>query len=397
MASKFVKKDGRLQDENGNWIWDGESYEFVNSHTDWLPMNFKSTSDAEKFEKLEKIWKAKEKLKTTRNLQERSLIKAWLKMNDISHSDFLEHHGIKGQKWGVENGPPYPLNDTIKAIAYRGGELTDGRKAVNFTAKDVKKARKIVNKNLKTMTSDEIKEYKARLALESEMGEILGTNYGSKLQKKLKDNAVDAVADSLKTTGTKVLANAEMAAVGEIISNTLGADAASMITNGLSKYDLAKEAYNRNQKAQENKLKEQSTYQDKMAKISSLSTAYNQSQNEDIKRAIRDIIVQEDPVVQSPSKKSQSTDTQSQAVKKETPKAENPKGETIERVQGEIVENTKEPDYKYVDKEKNSDGTWTYYYEPPTTGYELMTVPNWTYYNGNNSSSKKSSKKRKKK
>lgn len=25
-------------------------------------------------------------------------------------SEFLMHHGIKGQKWGVENGPPYPLN-----------------------------------------------------------------------------------------------------------------------------------------------------------------------------------------------------------------------------------------------------------------------------------------------
>lgn len=25
-------------------------------------------------------------------------------------SDFLIHHRIKGQKWGVENGPPYPLN-----------------------------------------------------------------------------------------------------------------------------------------------------------------------------------------------------------------------------------------------------------------------------------------------
>ena len=23
--------------------------------------------------------------------------------------DFLAHHGIKGQKWGVKNGPPYPL------------------------------------------------------------------------------------------------------------------------------------------------------------------------------------------------------------------------------------------------------------------------------------------------
>ena len=28
----------------------------------------------------------------------------------------IYHHGIKGQKWGVENGPPYPLNDNIKAI-----------------------------------------------------------------------------------------------------------------------------------------------------------------------------------------------------------------------------------------------------------------------------------------
>lgn len=25
-------------------------------------------------------------------------------------SDYLMHHGIKGQKWGIENGPPYPLN-----------------------------------------------------------------------------------------------------------------------------------------------------------------------------------------------------------------------------------------------------------------------------------------------
>ena len=24
-------------------------------------------------------------------------------------SEILEHHGIDGQKWGVRNGPPYPL------------------------------------------------------------------------------------------------------------------------------------------------------------------------------------------------------------------------------------------------------------------------------------------------
>ena len=22
---------------------------------------------------------------------------------------YLAHHGIKGQKWGVKNGPPYPI------------------------------------------------------------------------------------------------------------------------------------------------------------------------------------------------------------------------------------------------------------------------------------------------
>lgn len=25
---------------------------------------------------------------------------------------YLKHHGIKGQKWGVKNGPPYPLTKT---------------------------------------------------------------------------------------------------------------------------------------------------------------------------------------------------------------------------------------------------------------------------------------------
>ncbi len=32
--------------------------------------------------------------------------------------DYLSHHGIKGQKWGVRHGPPYPLTAQAKAKAY---------------------------------------------------------------------------------------------------------------------------------------------------------------------------------------------------------------------------------------------------------------------------------------
>lgn len=31
----------------------------------------------------------------------------------IHYSDELSHHGIKGQQWGVRNGPPYPLDSSV--------------------------------------------------------------------------------------------------------------------------------------------------------------------------------------------------------------------------------------------------------------------------------------------
>jgi len=119
--ANVTRKDGRLQDEKGNWVWGGESYEEVLKHPDWLPLVFQNNESAEKFKKLEKIWKAEQIVKTSKNKQEVMAAKGWLK-NNIQHSDgnfiyipqndfdFLMHHGIRGQKWGVENGPPYPLS-----------------------------------------------------------------------------------------------------------------------------------------------------------------------------------------------------------------------------------------------------------------------------------------------
>lgn len=106
--AKYKQKDGRLQDEKGNWVWNGESYEFVQSHTDWLPLAFQSQSDAAKFEKLEKIWKAEQILKNpASSVVERKTAQKILNslgatvkhsdMNDAISYTYLYHSG-KGKE-----------------------------------------------------------------------------------------------------------------------------------------------------------------------------------------------------------------------------------------------------------------------------------------------------------
>ncbi|MBP5597480.1 MAG: hypothetical protein J6Y02_19060 [Pseudobutyrivibrio sp.] len=42
----------------------------------------------------------------------------------MSQYGYLVHHGIKGQKWGVRNGPPYPLGSGTKRIMRKLRNLT---------------------------------------------------------------------------------------------------------------------------------------------------------------------------------------------------------------------------------------------------------------------------------
>lgn len=39
---------------------------------------------------------------------------------ETSESDYLMHHGIKGQQWGVQNGPPYPLDAKTSSKIQKG-------------------------------------------------------------------------------------------------------------------------------------------------------------------------------------------------------------------------------------------------------------------------------------
>lgn len=302
----------------------------------------------------------------------------------MSYSTYLSHHGIKGQKWGVENGPPYPLNDVVKAIAYRGGELKDGRKAINFTAKDVKKARKIVNKNLKAMTNEDIKEYKDRIMLERSMGEVLGTDTSEKLMRKLKNNAVDAVADSLKTSGTKILTNAEMAAVGEVISATLGPDSAAMITDGLSKYQIQKNKFTQEQTKYVNETNrmEQETAKAKQAQAEKVYDNSGKEQQlantEKAKAEARKLNAEseEKEIANRAAKDAYNQAARDEADKQwqsEIDKAfeETPKETTSVSKPSEEPETKSDRDFKYTDKEKVN-GEWRYEYEDdqPKPRYE---------------------------
>lgn len=69
--------------------------------------------------------------KNTRETVEKLLadIKGTLDELNMADSSELMHHGVKGQKWGVKNGPPYPIDktskrDTIVEDAIRSGKVS---------------------------------------------------------------------------------------------------------------------------------------------------------------------------------------------------------------------------------------------------------------------------------
>lgn len=58
----------------------------------------------------------------TRKIIEDILEKMKTKLDEITltaNELILEHHGVKGQKWGVKNGPPYPIRDDQKVANVR--------------------------------------------------------------------------------------------------------------------------------------------------------------------------------------------------------------------------------------------------------------------------------------
>lgn len=45
----------------------------------------------------------------------------------VMKSGELYHHGIAGQKWGVQNGPPYPLKETVHDRIVKKAKTEEGK------------------------------------------------------------------------------------------------------------------------------------------------------------------------------------------------------------------------------------------------------------------------------
>jgi len=134
---------------------------------------------------------------------------------------YLMHHGIKGQEWGVQNGPPYPLDEKTKAIAYRGGYLKDGTKVANATKKEVMQTRQQVNKNIKFMSTNDLNEYKNRLMLEESLADITGTNWYKKQGKQALDNINKILTEGSIDAGKTIIKNSELYAANEALGSML--------------------------------------------------------------------------------------------------------------------------------------------------------------------------------
>ena len=111
---------------------------------------------------------------------------------------YLAHHGIEGQKWGVQNGPPYPLDSKGKA---RFNERKRKRE-LKKQDKIIRKQRKEAIKNRRTLSDEELNKLASRIRAENTLSQLVENdqNRGEKVLKEVLANSGKKVL-GVATTG----------------------------------------------------------------------------------------------------------------------------------------------------------------------------------------------------
>lgn len=126
----------------------------------------------------------------------------------IFGNDTLSHHGIKGQKWGVKKGPPYPLND---------------RKSISIQKKKRKKELKDKISNRSILSDEEINSLTNRLINEKKLKDAYLNN--DSMAKMAQDNK-DTIVRTIRDIGSKTILAAGVA-IGTATAIYYAAKAAS--------------------------------------------------------------------------------------------------------------------------------------------------------------------------
>ncbi len=110
--------------EEGEVILEMDYIYIIEMICDWWAFSWQKGDLSEIFSWYDKHQKYIKLAPNTRRIVEDIL---WELRGRLGHN-VLAHHGIKGQKWGVRNGPPYPLDksqksDTIVENAIESGEV----------------------------------------------------------------------------------------------------------------------------------------------------------------------------------------------------------------------------------------------------------------------------------
>ena len=85
----------------------------------------------------------------------------------LNENDYIEHHGVDGQQWGVQNGPPYPLSRSAKRRIKREAKLEKKRLKKISSKKIVQDVRsKQTSQEINRLSDEELQRLINRLNLE---------------------------------------------------------------------------------------------------------------------------------------------------------------------------------------------------------------------------------------
>lgn len=115
----------------------------------------------------------------------------------FKHSDHLEHHGILGQKWGDQNGPPYPLNPSQKSYS----EKKQARMDKKWVRKNDKKIRRYADSQSREELKAYEKELRKVMPKYNKNGKV-NSNYATAYSKKMAELYNKAIGDLAVSSGS---------------------------------------------------------------------------------------------------------------------------------------------------------------------------------------------------